>query len=234
MVSLNTVFAVGGIAAAYIIFQSLGGASGIGSRIGGGFATFGTSLTNALNPLSKISNPFEQRTGFTENGQFYDTSQLTGNATTPQQRQDSLDKQNDPNLSHDRWEDVITEVCDKYGNCKAYDGSGIINETPKSERDTTFDFFPSAYGDTYNDNRVNQPYQGPQQEYQGPQLPTPLPPYVGSLESIFGNTTSNNQYNSNPNLQGTGVLNLAGTNVRTSSNANPYGNFANPDYPVIS
>jgi hypothetical protein len=154
MVSLNTVLAIGGIAAAYIIFQSLGGASGIGSKIGGGFATFGTSLTNALNPLSNLSNPF--RTGFTENGQFYDTSQLTGSATTPQQRQDSLDKQNDPNLSHDRWEDVITEVCDKYGNCKPYDGSGIINETPQSERNTSFDFFPSAYGDTYNDNRTNQ------------------------------------------------------------------------------
>ena len=73
-------------------------------------------------------------------------------------------------------------------------------------------------------------YQGPQQEYQGPQLPTPIPPYAGSLEYIFGNTTTNNQYNSNPALQGTGVLNLAGTNVRTSSNANPYGNFANPEY----
>jgi len=154
MVSLNTILAIGGIGAAYILFQSLGGASGIGSRIGGGFATFGTSLTSALNPLSNLSNPF--RTGFTEDGQFYDTSALTGSSTTPQQRQDSLDKQNDPNLSHDRWEDVITEVCDKYGNCKSYDGSGIINETPKSERDTSFDFFPSAYGDTYNDNRTNQ------------------------------------------------------------------------------
>jgi len=154
MVSLNTILAIGGIGAAIIIFQSLGGASGIGSRIGGGFATFGSSLSNSLNPLSKLSNPF--RTGFTEDEQFYDTSALTGSSTTPQQRQDALDKQNNPNLSHDRWEDVITEVCDKYGNCKAYDGSGIINETPQSERNTSFDFFPSAYGDTYNDNRTNQ------------------------------------------------------------------------------
>ena len=170
MVSLNTILAIGGIGAAYILFQSLGGASGIGSRIGGGFATFGSSLTSALNPLSSLSNPFTQRTGFTEDGQFYDTSALTGMSTTPQQRQDSLNKQNDPNLSHDRWEDVITEVCDKYGNCKPYDGSGIINETPQSERDTSFNFLPSAYGDTYNNNRITQPYQGQEAALLDPNL----------------------------------------------------------------
>ena len=57
MVSLNTILAIGGIGAAYILFQSLGGASGIGSRIGGGFATFGSSLTSALNPLRPKFNP---------------------------------------------------------------------------------------------------------------------------------------------------------------------------------
>ncbi len=233
MVSLNTVLALGGIAAAFLIFKNLGGASGIGSRIGGGVAAFGTSLSESLNPLNNLSNIFTQRTGFIEDGQFYDTSALTGSSTTPEQRQNSLDKQNDPNLPNDRWQDVITEVCDKYGNCKPYDGSGILNEVPPSERNTSLDFLPNiglAYGDTYNDNRINQPYQGPQQEYQGPQLPKPIPSYVGSLEYFLSNTTTNNQYNSNPALQGTGVLNLTGTNVRTSSNANPYGNFANPEY----
>ena len=52
MVSLNTVLAVGGIAAAYFIFKNLGGAAGIGSKIGGGFSSFGTSLTESLNPLT--------------------------------------------------------------------------------------------------------------------------------------------------------------------------------------
>ena len=52
MVSLNTVLAVGGIAAAYFIFKNLGGASGIGSKIGGGFSSFGTSLASSLSPLS--------------------------------------------------------------------------------------------------------------------------------------------------------------------------------------
>ena len=223
MVSLNTILAIGGIGAAYILFQSLGGASGIGSRIGGGFATFGSSLTSALNPLSSLSNPFTQRTGFTEDGQFYDTSALTGMSTTPQQRQDSLDKQNDPNLSHDRWEDVITEVCDKYGNCTPYDGSGIINETPQSERDTSFNFLPSAYGDTYNNNRITQPYQGPQQEYQGPQQSTSPPPFAGSLEYVFSNNT--------PVPLTPQSVKYEGNNIRTASNSNPYGNYANPNYP---
>ena len=52
MVSLNTVLAVGGIAAAYFVFKNLGGASGIGSKIGGGFSSFGTSLSESLNPLT--------------------------------------------------------------------------------------------------------------------------------------------------------------------------------------
>jgi len=49
MVSLNTVLAVGGIAAAYIMFKNLGGASGIGSKIGGGFNDFGMALSKSLN-----------------------------------------------------------------------------------------------------------------------------------------------------------------------------------------
>ena len=37
MVSLNTILAIGGLGAAYLIFKNLGGAAGIGSSIGGGF-----------------------------------------------------------------------------------------------------------------------------------------------------------------------------------------------------
>tara|TARA_R110002050_G_scaffold970_1_gene6728 strand:- start:116 stop:646 length:531 start_codon:yes stop_codon:yes gene_type:complete len=53
MVKLNTILALGGIAAAYFIFKNLGGASGIGSKIGGGFSSFGTSLSESLSPLSE-------------------------------------------------------------------------------------------------------------------------------------------------------------------------------------
>ena len=51
MVSLNTILGVGGIAVAYFIFKNLGGASGIGSQIGSGFSSFGTALSQSLNPL---------------------------------------------------------------------------------------------------------------------------------------------------------------------------------------
>ena len=61
MVSLNTVLAVGGIAAAYFIFKNLGGASGIGSKIGGGVSAFGTSLSESLNPLQNIFGQQQQQ-----------------------------------------------------------------------------------------------------------------------------------------------------------------------------
>jgi hypothetical protein len=61
MVSLNTVLAVGGIAAAYFIFKNLGGASGIGSKIGGGVSAFGTSLSESLNPLQNVFGQQQQQ-----------------------------------------------------------------------------------------------------------------------------------------------------------------------------
>ena len=56
MVSLNTVLAIGGIAAAYLIFKNLGGASGIGSKIGGGFSSFGSAFSESLTPLFAFGN----------------------------------------------------------------------------------------------------------------------------------------------------------------------------------
>ena len=56
MVSLNTVLAIGGIGAAYIIFKNLGGAAGIGSSIGSGFNNFGNSIIAGLNLKDTIEN----------------------------------------------------------------------------------------------------------------------------------------------------------------------------------
>ena len=198
MVSLNTVLAVGGIAAAYFIFKNLGGASGIGSKIGGGVAAFGTSLTESLNPLQNVFGQQEQQDPIYER-------YLKGGAV--------------PNtLPFDENPSFIIKKDEPEKNDNIQDSSFSFNSIIPS--------LPSAGAVTE--------YQGPKQqtqsEYYGPELPSKIPPYAGSLEYIFGNTTTNNQYNSNPALQGTGVLNLAGTNVRTSSNANPYGNFANPEY----
>jgi hypothetical protein len=62
MVSLNTILAIGGLGAAYLIFKNLGGAAGIGSSIGGGFATFGSSLTKSLNFAPDLQNPLNTST----------------------------------------------------------------------------------------------------------------------------------------------------------------------------
>ena len=55
MVSLNTLFTLGVIGAGLLAFTSLGGAAGIGQRIGGGFKAFQDNLisgfTGALNPF---------------------------------------------------------------------------------------------------------------------------------------------------------------------------------------
>lgn len=56
MVSLNTILAIGGIGAAYIIFKNLGGAAGIGSSIGSGFNTFGNNIIAGLNLKNTIEN----------------------------------------------------------------------------------------------------------------------------------------------------------------------------------
>ena len=182
MVSLNTVLAVGGIAAAYFIFKNLGGASGIGSKIGGGVAAFGTSLSESLNPLQNVFAQQKQQDPIYER---YLAGERTAN-TLPFDENPSFIIKKDDNI-----------------------------------QDSSFSF---------NSIIPSLPSAGAVTEYQGPQLPTAIPPYAGSLDYIFANTTTNNQYNSNPALQGTGVLNLTGINVRTASNANPYGNFANPEY----
>ena len=55
MVSLNTLFTLGILGAGLLAFTSLGGAGGIGQRIGGGFKAFQDNLlggfTGALNPF---------------------------------------------------------------------------------------------------------------------------------------------------------------------------------------
>ena len=206
MVSLNTVLAVGGIAAAYFIFKNLGGASGIGSRIGGGFNAFSDSIVRSLNPISDLrtATPAELTQSLNP---FRDGGYLGRNYDDFLRYQDQ----------GETGEPFIIKKDEPEKNDNIQDSSFSFN--------SLFPSFPSAGAVEYQG-----PKQQTQSEYYGPELPSKIPPYAGSLEYIFGNTTTNNQYNSNSALQGTGVLNLAGTNVRTSNNANPYGNFANPEY----
>ena len=56
MVSLNTILAIGGLGAAYLIFKNLGGAAGIGSSIGQGFNVFGKNVLSGLNFAKDLNN----------------------------------------------------------------------------------------------------------------------------------------------------------------------------------
>ena len=56
MVSLNTILAIGGIGAAFIIFKKLGGAGGIGSSIGAGISDFGNNIISGINLKDQIEN----------------------------------------------------------------------------------------------------------------------------------------------------------------------------------
>ena len=64
MVSLNTILAVGGIGAAYLIFKNLGGAAGIGSSIGQGFNVFGTNVVSGLAGSLQNANTFDNPLNF--------------------------------------------------------------------------------------------------------------------------------------------------------------------------
>ena len=63
MVNLNTLFTLGILGAGLLAFTSLGGAGGIGQRIGGGFKAFQDNLiagfTGALNPFGAEATPGE-------------------------------------------------------------------------------------------------------------------------------------------------------------------------------
>ena len=63
MVSLNTLFTLGILGAGLLAFTSLGGAGGIGQRIGGGFKAFQDNLiggfTGALNPFGPAATSSE-------------------------------------------------------------------------------------------------------------------------------------------------------------------------------
>ena len=158
MVSFNTILTLGGIGAAYLLFRKAGGASGIGSSIGGGVSDFANSLTGSIkiNPLS---------IGWGNN----QTTYVNPNPLTPEKRQESLDKQNDPNLNHSTWEDVITEVKD--------------NSTGESWFPLKFN--EDAYGDTTPTRKTSFASQGlVTSGYQAPNYSTAGAGY--SNDNFFG------------------------------------------------
>ena len=130
MVSLNTVLAVGGIAAAYFIFKNLGGASGIGSRIGGGVAAFGTSLSESLNPLQNVFGQQQQQDPIYER---YLAGERTANTLPFDENPSFIIKKDEPE-KNDNVED------------SGFGFNSIIDSI------TNFGQTPSAFGSTYQGN----------------------------------------------------------------------------------
>ncbi len=130
MVSLNTVLAVGGIAAAYFIFKNLGGASGIGSKIGGGVSAFGTSLSESLNPLQNVFAQQKQQDPIYER---YLAGERTANTLPFDENPSFIIKKDEPE-KNDNVED------------SGFGFNSIIDSI------TNFGQTPSAFGSTYQGN----------------------------------------------------------------------------------
>ncbi len=130
MVSLNTVLAVGGIAAAYFIFKNLGGASGIGSKIGGGVSAFGTSLSESLNPLQNVFGQQKQQDPIYER---YLAGERTANTLPFDENPSFIIKKDEPE-KNDNVED------------SGFGFNSIIDSI------TNFGQTPSAFGSTYQGN----------------------------------------------------------------------------------
>ena len=130
MVSLNTVLAVGGIAAAYFIFKNLGGASGIGSKIGGGVSAFGTSLSESLNPLQNVFGQQKQQDPIYER---YLAGERTANTLPFDENPSFIIKKDEPE-KNDNVED------------SGFGFNSIIDSI------TNFGQTPSAFGSKYQGN----------------------------------------------------------------------------------
>ena len=137
MVSLNTVLAVGGIAAAYFIFKNLGGASGIGSKIGGGVAAFGTSLTESLNPLQNVFGQQEQQDPIYER---YLKGEAVPNTLPFDENPSFIIKKDEPEKN-----DNINRPETDYPN-SSFGFNSIIDSISK------FGQTPEAFGSTYQGN----------------------------------------------------------------------------------
>lgn len=92
MVSLKTLFTLGIIGAGLLAFTSLGGAGGIGQRIGGGFKAFQDNLvgsfTGALNPFGAAATSGEPLIDLQLSN---DPSRYTDPATVAQNLQNAID-----------------------------------------------------------------------------------------------------------------------------------------------
>ena len=131
MVSLSTVATLGLITAAVLGFYKLGGASGIGSRIGGGFSSLFNSFTSSINPVQAAID---------ENNANNPALNPLLVAQARLEEATSLD----PNLAADRFVDP-TGKYDPYSTTPTTPEPTPQTPTPIITRVPTITKFPTSY-----------------------------------------------------------------------------------------
>jgi len=98
MVSIKSLITLGLIGGGILAFYRLGGSSGIGSRIGGGFGSLFDGFTNALNPVKDVLDIIPNSNATGQGGQNYDNSGGNGGGSQqiPLDEYPTTDNQGNP------------------------------------------------------------------------------------------------------------------------------------------
>ena len=185
MVSLSTIITLGAIGTAVLGFYKLGGASGIGSRVGGGFSSLFDSFTSSLNPIqaaidkNNAENPALNPT-LVAQARFEEATTL------------------DPNLAADRFVDPAG-IYDPYTTVPTPIAPTPIAPTPIAPTPQTQvpiisrqpTFVPTPIPESTFTVTTVTPTGTTTSPYFGAVSPTPITkevtPFAGSLEYIFTN-----------------------------------------------
>ena len=180
MVSLSTIITLGAIGTAVLGFYKLGGASGIGSRVGGGFSSLFDSFTSSLNPIqaaidkNNAENPALNPT-LVAQARFEEATTL------------------DPNLAADRFVDPAG-IYDPYTTVPTPIAPTPIAPTPQTQVPIISrqpDFIPTPIPESTFTVTTVTPTGTTTAPYFGAVSPTPITkevtPFAGSLEYIFTN-----------------------------------------------
>ena len=185
MVSLSTIITLGAIGTAVLGFYKLGGASGIGSRVGGGFSSLFDSFTSSLNPIqaaidkNNAENPALNPT-LVAQARFEEATTL------------------DPNLAADRFVDPAG-IYDPYTTVPTPVAPTPVAPTPVAPTPQTQvpiisrqpTFVPTPIPESTFTVATVTPTGTTTSPYFGAVSPTPITkevtPFAGSLEYIFTN-----------------------------------------------
>jgi len=192
MVSISNWLTLGLIGGGILAFYKLGGASGIGSKIGGGFSNLYDSFTKAINPLAEA------------------TERLTENIQNPALNPLLVAQERllelltvDPNLAEGRFVEPASIECNP-PYCSITSKGTIIN-----------DDFSSNAGSTVSNDATKVNTGGFIQQKTTSVQPTSWSSSSLSGVSITGSYTSSSGYTSGSSDSSTGISNAGDTGGST-------------------